>query len=170
MSRAKQLETEGSISLARNRSNNVEEWRDKRRRSDPINKEKDQERRNQRQPCPVHQEEQQKSTKDRYSSEFPIPVRHEESWQPRKDQFGPDESSPGDPSTYDLRRRHQISGRQEQSKKCRDQPYKRRNKGTTHHEVHSEQRNQGIQDLWENHPSRKSDSLEVLCGDPSERI
>ncbi|GFY29837.1 hypothetical protein TNCV_4071501 [Trichonephila clavipes] len=54
----------------------------------------------------------------------------------------PEKSSP-----YGLRSRHQFSGRQEQSRMSRVHPYKRHRKGTTHQEIYSEQRNQGIQDL-----------------------
>ncbi|GFY48855.1 hypothetical protein TNIN_286291 [Trichonephila inaurata madagascariensis] len=45
------------------------------------------------------------------------------------------------------RRRHNFNGKQEQSRIYKVQPYKRRSRGTAHHEVHPELKDEGVQDL-----------------------
>ncbi|GFR34178.1 hypothetical protein TNCT_505781 [Trichonephila clavata] len=86
------------------------------------------------------------------SPESPVSVRHEELLQPTEDLSGPDKSSLGH-RPNELRTRHQFSGRQEQFRRRRVQPYQRRSKRAAHEGVHIEQGNPGIEDKLENRPT-----------------
>ncbi|GFV19962.1 uncharacterized protein TNCV_2221301 [Trichonephila clavipes] len=191
-SRSTQLGTEGSISLAREK-NKVEQWREKRRWSalstdystnQCLHRQKRRRRRKENRikdpslRCWMIAPQRRghlcttKGTRGEYPPLSPPKDQFyekrcssrgavaAEERPVRSRQVQPEKSSP-----YDLRNRHTFSGKQEQSRIYKVQSYKRRSKGTAHQEVHSELRNQSIQDLPENRLSRKNDSLKVLCGD-----